>query len=155
MKNCLFVLLIILAARPLQAQSSLCLTGGANIGRHGFAELGLAKRTIGEERHYSVGVTTYTVELKPDRRFIIGPKLGIWGFAMSNLGFGLNLIYYTDFDKGSLVFRPEAGAAFEFGKLIYGYNSSIVNKNFPGVNKHQVAVMFLLKLKDVKEKPKK
>lgn len=50
----------------------------------------------------------------------MGPKIGVWiggGMAM-----GLNLIYYTNFDKNSLVCRPEIGMGIEKFKLVYGYN---------------------------------
>lgn len=155
-KSCLFLFLFSLLSFFSGAQSSLCVTGGASVGNNVFAEIGLAKRSISEERHYGVGVKTYTIELRPGKRTIIGPKVGVWGIAMSNpgMGIGLNLAYYTDFDKGSLVFRPEAGIGFESGKIVYGYNLGLVNSEFTGINRHMVAVAFLLKLKDIKEQKK-
>jgi hypothetical protein len=148
----LFFFLFCTAAFQLNAQPEidLCLTGGVGAGRNGFAEIGLAKRTIGDERHYSIGFTGYSVEFKPGNHFIIAPKVGVWGAAMSPLSIGLNLLFYTDFVKGNLVFRPEAGVALPFLKLVYGYNSALTNKNFAGVNKHNIGVLYILKLKALK-----
>jgi hypothetical protein len=133
-----------------QPETDLCLSGGFNGGRNGFVEIGLAKRTIGDERHYTIGFTGYSVEFKPGNHFIMAPKVGVWGGAMSPLLIGLNLLFYTDFVKGNLVFRPEAGVGLPFFKLVYGYNSALTNKNFAGVNKHNIGLLFILKLKALK-----
>lgn len=148
---------LIISATRLQAQEDryLCFTGGASVGWNVFGEIGLADKIEGDDRHASISVRTYTIEIKPGKRTIIAPKIGIWGWAMTHVAFGLNLAYYTDFDKGSLVFRPEAGVGTNFGKLVYGYNAPIVNTNFRGVNRHQVSAMFLLVLKEIKPKKKR
>jgi hypothetical protein len=136
-----------------QPETDLCLSGGANIGRHGFAEIGLVKRNIGDERHYSIGFVSYSVEFKPGKTFIIGPKIGVWGAAMSPLLIGVNMQVFSDFDKASLVFRPECGVALPFLKLAYGYNVYVLNHDFPGINQHNAAILFLLKLKSLKPRP--
>lgn len=150
------VFAVVFSARTnAQSDNDLCLTGGAAVGRNFFAEIGLAKKTEGDDRHASISVRTYTVEIKPGKRTIVAPKIGLWGWAMTHVAFGLNLAYYTDFEKGSLMFRPELGVGNEFGKLMYGYNAPVVNKDFAGVNRHQVVFAFLVHLKDIKPALKK
>lgn len=135
-----------------QEEKYLCITGGAAIGMNGFGEIGLAKKIEGNDRHGSMSVVTYTVEFKPGPRTIIAPKIGAWVWSMSPLTMGVNLAYYTDFNKGTLMLRPEGGIGWYFGKLVYGYNAPLTNKDFPGVNRHQVSVSFLLVLKEIKKK---
>jgi hypothetical protein len=157
MKKLWFQILAVVVSVQVNAQSDsdLCLTGGAAIGRNVFAEIGLAKRTEGDDRHGSLSVVTYTLEIKPGQKTIIAPKIGLWGWSMTQMAIGLNLAYYTDFDKGSLVFRPELGIGLQFGKLVYGYNAPMVNKDFGGVNRHQVVFAVLMHLKDIKPRLKK
>lgn len=66
------------------------------------------------------------------------------GFAM-----GLNLIYYTDFDRSSLVFRPEIGIGLDKAKLVYGYNWDWT-KGLNSINKHQVGLTYCFTLKRLK-----
>jgi hypothetical protein len=74
--------------------------------------------------------------------FIIGPKLGLY-FGIG-LGIGLNAIYYTNFEEGSLVFRPEIGTTVVGLKIFYGYNWKLTNTNFKGINSHQLGIAFLI-----------
>jgi hypothetical protein len=62
---------------------------------------------------------------------------------------GLNIIYYTDFDKASVVFRPEIGLGIEKAKLVYGYNWKF-NKPFDGINKHLAGLTYSFTLKRLK-----
>ena len=154
MNRLCFLFFVVVFSVPAFAQpeTDLCISGGAGVGKNGFAEIGLSKRTVGDERHYSISFTGYSLEFKPGSHFIIAPKAGIWGAAMSPLCIGLNLLFYTDFVKGSLVFRPEIGFALPFLKVAYGYNSSLTNKNFAGINKHNAGILFHVKLKALKPK---
>jgi hypothetical protein len=66
---------------------------------------------------------------------------------MSPMPIGINLIYYTDFNKGSLVFRPEYGFGIEQVRLVYGYNAKIINSKFNLINKQQAALLYSFNLK--------
>src|SRR5690606_2013571 len=60
---------------------------------------------------------------------------------------GLNTIYYTDFDDGALVFRPEIGFGLSGFKLVYGYNWNLTNKEFRGINSNFVGLTYVLPFK--------
>lgn len=128
-------------------KKDLSLVTGFNQGSYSFAELGLAINHYGKNRHPFSLNYFISNEIKLNQDLIIGPKAGIWiggGYAM-----GLNLIYYTDFDKGSVVFRPEIGIGIQKVKLVYGYNWN-VNKGLFKINQHQVGLTYCFTLKRIK-----
>jgi hypothetical protein len=115
-----------------------------NQGKYGFADFGLIINHYGTNRHPFSLDYFVSNEIKFDKDLVIGPKVGVWvagGFAM-----GLNLIYYTDFDKSSLVFRPEIGIGFENVKFVYGYNWRWT-KSLTNINRHQVGLTYCFTLK--------
>jgi hypothetical protein len=120
---------------------------GYNQGNFGFADVGLAVNMYGTNRHpFSVNYFISN-EIKVSDKTVIGPKIGAWvagGFAM-----GLNLIYYTDFERASIVFRPEIGIGIEKAKLVYGYNAKF-NSSFEGINRHLVGLTYCFTLKRLK-----
>jgi hypothetical protein len=120
---------------------------GYNQGKYGFADIGLAINHYGTNRHPFSLDYFISNEIKLDKDLIIGPKIGVWlagGFAM-----GLNLIYYTDFDKNSLVFRPEVGIGIDKAKLVYGYNWHWTN-SLTNINQHQIGLTYCFTLKRLK-----
>jgi hypothetical protein len=132
-------------------KKELSLLIGYNQGKYGFADIGLAINHYGTNRHPFSLDYFVSNEIKIDKDLMIGPKVGVWvagGFAM-----GLNLIYYTDFDKSSLVLRPEIGIGIEKVKFVYGYNwrwtKSLIN-----INQHQVGLTYcftLMRLTNIKK----
>lgn len=120
---------------------------GFNQGKYSFAEVGIAMNHYGTNRH-PFSLNYYIAnEIKLDRNVIVGPKIGVWaggGFAL-----GLSLIYYTDFSKGSIVFRPEAGVGFRKTKLMYGYNWRWT-KSLTNLNQHQIGLTHCFTLKRLK-----
>ena len=70
----------------------------------------------------------------------------------SAFALGLNMIYYTDFDNGSLVFRPEIGFGLDKFKLVYGYNANLTKNRLDRINKNLVGLTYCFKLKQLKDK---
>ncbi len=73
----------------------------------------------------------------------MGLKAGFTG-GMSPLGVGLNIVSYTNFNKFSLVFLPEIGVHNVIFKLMYGYQSHLINKNALPTNRHQITFGYYL-----------
>jgi hypothetical protein len=117
---------------------------GYNLGHSSYGELGFALHST---FHHMLFVTKFIgSEIRlGGSDFIIGPKVGLY-FGMG-IGIGLNAIYYTNFDEGAIVFRPEIGWTALGAKIFYGYNWNLTNKDFKGINAHQLGVSFLIPLK--------
>jgi hypothetical protein len=112
---------------------------GFTIGRYSkFVEVGVAKSQYKSMRHVSSSTNIFaSVEMKIDdvvsgkseEKFIIGPKIGVWAAGgCGAMAMGANMIYYTDFTDGTLVFRPEIGFGFTHVKIVYGYNVSLTKR---------------------------
>jgi hypothetical protein len=114
---------------------------GYNLGHSSYGELGFALHST---FHHMLFVTKFIgSEIRMGGSdFIIGPKLGVY-FGMG-LGIGLNAIYYTNFEEGSLVFRPEIGTTVLGLKIFYGYNWKLTHTDFKGINSHQLGIAFLV-----------
>lgn len=70
--------------------------------------------------------------------------------GVGGMNVGLNLINYTNFKSNAIRFRPEIGFGFGFFRIVYGYNFAITNKHFEGINKHNVGLNIMIKLKTKK-----
>lgn len=116
---------------------------GYNVGHNSYGEFGFALHST---YHHMLFVTKFIgSEFRlGGSDFIVGPKLGLY-FGMG-LGIGLNAIYFTNFEKGSFVFRPEVGTTILGMKIFYGYNWKLTNRDFKGINAHQLGVAFLIPL---------
>lgn len=114
---------------------------GYNLGHSSYGELGFALHST---FHHMLFVTKFIgSEFRMGGSdFIIGPKLGFY-YGMG-IGIGLNAIYYTNLEEGSLVFRPEIGTTVAGVKIFYGYNWKLTNSDFKGINSHQLGIAFLL-----------
>ncbi|MBX3256155.1 MAG: hypothetical protein KF862_18605 [Chitinophagaceae bacterium] len=122
---------------------------GYSQGRYAFADIGLAINYYGTNRHpFSIGYFVSN-EIKLNKDLIIGPKIGVW--IAGGIAMGLNLIYYTDFDKSSLVLRPEIGIGILKTKLVYGYNWRWTN-SLTNINQHQVDLTYCFRLKRFKSR---
>jgi hypothetical protein len=120
---------------------------GLNQGAYSFADIGLAINEYGSFRHPFAAAYFVSSEVKMGKDVIIGPKIGVWmggGYVV-----GLNLIYYTDFMKGSFVFRPEIGIGIQKAKLVYGYNWKW-KKSFNGIDEHIISLAYCFRLKNMK-----
>lgn len=124
--------------------TGLSLVAGYNQGAYGFAELGLAYNTFSFCAYSTSGALFASVEVKLNDPKTIGPKIGVWMSSMG-LALGLNLIYYTNADKSSLVFRPELGIGAGRAKIVYGYNAQIT-KSLDGINTHQLGVAWCFRI---------
>lgn len=80
---------------------------------------------------------------------VIGPKIG--AHIMYGMAMGASIIYYTDFNKGSLVFRPDVGVGLFSFKISYGCNFKIINTSFGRINKHLANLVIFFKLKKLKD----
>lgn len=124
---------------------------GYNFWNNHFIELGLAHNQLDIQGHHATGYHYFvSSEFKIDRDLVVGPKVGVW--VGGGLGIGLNLIYYTDFDKSALRFRPEIGIGLSRFKIVYGYNISLTNKDFEKINKSNVGLVVLFGIKKVKDR---
>lgn len=114
---------------------------GYNLGHSSYGEVGFA---LNSSFHFMLFGTKFIgSEFRiGGSDFIIGPKVGMY-FGMG-LGIGLNAIYYTNFEEGSFVFRPEFGTTAFVMKIFYGYNWKLSNRDFKGINSHQLAVAYTI-----------
>lgn len=123
---------------------SIQLVTGVTFGRTRFVEIGVAKNTSGVSGHHPYSSTVFaSTEMKFGDKFILGPKIGAWaGGGCGGMAMGLNKIYYTDFDNGTLMFRPEIGFGFSHFKFVYGYNLRLTKNKVPGLD-YSVGSLFL------------
>ena len=133
---------------------SFCLLTGFSLGTYSYADIGVSKNsntTIGYHPFSSAYFAS--TEIKLSDKVIIGPKIGGWiAGGSSAMVIGLNMIYYTDFDNGSLVFRPEIGFGVKNFKLVYGYNANLTRNRLDRINKNLVGLTYCFKLKQLKDK---
>ncbi len=129
-------------------KKDVSILAGYNQGKYGFADIGLAINYYGTNRHPFSLDYFVSSEIKLDNDVIIGPKIGVW--LSGGVAIGLNLIYYTDFDKSSVVFRPEFGFGIDKVKLVYGYNWGWTN-SLNTINQHQVGLTYCFTLKRLKQ----
>jgi hypothetical protein len=80
----------------------------------------------------------------------LGLKTSLW--IGNGYNFGLNIINYTDFRENTLKFRPEVGLGFGNIRMIYGYNFTILNKEFTGINTHNFTLNILFDVKELKKR---
>lgn len=115
---------------------------GYNLGKYSYGEVGVS---LNSSHHLFSFVKFIGTEFRIGQDFIVGPKVGFW--FSGGIAFGLNAIYYTDFDDGALVFRPEIGFGLFGLKLVYGYNWNLTNKDFKGINSHFGGITFSFPVK--------
>jgi hypothetical protein len=127
-------------------KTDFSLLAGINQGRYSFAELGLA---VVKYSYRSAIACFIASEVKLSQNVLVGPKVGI-SIVGNGLGLGFNFLYYTNFHKSTFVFRPEFGMGIEKMKLTYGYNWNW-SAGIPGINRNQVGLTYLFKLKRLKE----
>jgi hypothetical protein len=114
--------------------------------RRAYIEVGFHKTV---RTNYAMFTYGPSIELSPYNHTIIGFKYGGW----TNIYFislGLNTIYYTDFNGGDLIVRPEFGFGIDRFRFAIGYNASIIsNEKFERVKKQkpQLTLNLLLKYK--------
>jgi hypothetical protein len=125
---------------------------GINFKGNYYGELGLAINQYGRVGYHPSAWSIFVSnEFKIDDKILIGPKIGTWiAGGSSAMAMGLNLIYYTDFNQSSLRFRPEIGIGLFNFKVVYGYNISLTNKSFNGVNNSNFGIAILFGLKKIK-----
>lgn len=153
------ILFLILTSGPAYAQvdndstttkRQVSLLVGYNGFKYQFLELGIAGNNVEIYRQHATAVTYFaSAEIMIDKDPVIGPKVGIW--LGNSLVLGLNAIYYTNNNEGSLQLRPELGIGLSTFKVVYGYNAAITNKQFDRINKHMLSLAYtprIVKLKD-------
>ena len=120
-------------------ENSINLVTGFTIGKYSkFVELGIAKSQSKFIRYSSTFTNIFaSVEMKIDdlvsgkseEKFMMGPKVGAWlAGGCGAAAMGANMIYYTNFSGGTLVFRPEIGFGHMNFKFVYGYNFSLTKR---------------------------
>jgi hypothetical protein len=133
---------------------SFCLLTGYSLGTYSYADIGFAKLSSTTLGHHPFSSAYFaSTEIKLSDKFIVGQKIGVWAAGGSGaMAIGLNMIYYTDFDDGTLVFRPEIGFGLDKFKLVYGYNANLTKNRLDRMNKHLVGLTYCFKLKQLKDK---
>lgn len=83
------------------------------------------------------------LEGKEEHTILYAPRLSYQYFdTWMPIGVKANLLYYTNFDKGSFTFRPEVGVNLGTNNyLMYGYNLVITNPDLM-LTRHQVTLGF-------------
>jgi hypothetical protein len=140
--------------KDIIVKRTLCLLTGYSLGAYSYADIGFSKNSTTAIGYHPFSSAYFaSTEIKLGNKLIIGPKIGGWiAGGSSAMAIGLNMIYYTDFDNSSLVFRPEIGFGLEKFKLIYGYNANLTNYRLDRINKHLVGLTYCFKLKQLKDK---
>jgi hypothetical protein len=140
--------------REVIVKRSVGLLTGVTFGKNTFFDIGISMNSNTVVGHHPFSSAYFaSTELKFSDKFIIGPKIGAWvAGGVGGIATGLNMIYYTDFDNGSLVFRPEVGFGFQSFKLVYGYNAILTKHKLDGVNRSLGSIVYCFKLKKLKDK---
>lgn len=117
---------------------------------YSFAELGFAINQYGQDGdHLTAWAYHISSEIKIDDNLMMGYKIGAWT-DVRIFAVGVNTIYYTNFASKALRLRPEIGFGFGKWKIVYGYNVPLTNREFFGINRNNIAVAYLFKLKRIK-----
>ena len=133
-----------------QKQEHLTIITGFQSGTYSFAEIGIGyKRDSFYGHHMATAILGISNELKLNKDFVWGLKVGAWSGGGAGTNVGLNLVNYTDFQNNSIRFRPEVGFGFGYFRMIYGYNFAITNKDFQGINEHLFGINIMLDIKEV------
>lgn len=133
---------------------SIGLLTGFSFGKNTFIEIGISKNSNTLVGHHPFSSAYFaSTELKPGDKFIMGPKIGAWAAGgVGGMAMGLNMIYYTDFDNTSLVFRPQIGFGFQNFKFVYGYNAILTRHKLEGINQNLGSVVYCFNLKKLNYK---
>jgi hypothetical protein len=135
-----------------KVEKDISLITGFQSGTYSFAEIGIGiKKDVLGAPHPSTLIFGVTNELKINKGFVWGLKLGAWtGGGVGGTNIGLNLIHYTSFNSSAFRFRPEVGMGFGHFRMVYGYNFTVTNKHFDQLNTHLFALHILLDLKPIR-----
>jgi hypothetical protein len=119
-----------------------------------YIELGVARSLHVYTRHAITSAGLYAAEEMyfGSRKNIYGTKVGAYAHILL-VDVGAAAVYYTDFKRGNLKFRPELGMGFPNVRFVFGFNiGTIDNKAFQELSQHraQVSVQFLLPVKKKK-----
>lgn len=128
-------------------RTSWGIIGGLNIQKSLYGELGFCKAVYGGHIPVFAGYS-FSAETYVGNEFIVAPKISVLFAAL--LAYRVNLLYYTDFDHGSLRIRPEIGFGIGIINFLYGYNIPITHKRMPNVNEHNFSLVFFISRKIVK-----
>lgn len=140
------------SVKPINPDKNISILTGINFWGNFYGELGVGVYQNRQSGHHFAGLAYFVSnEIKIDDKILIGPKAGVW--IGGGLAFGLNLIYYTDFDESSLRFRPEIGIGMGNVKIVYGYNIPLTNKNFNRINKSNIGIAVMFGVKKIKINP--
>jgi len=146
--------LLVLSTFFVQAQIHLKVevsTQGAGLGAFfnaseqvsgGFAPVNFPEDVYG----FGLGVESplfYRTEAQGENKFTLAPRLS-YEFHSTFLIIGLaaraNALYYTNFEKGALTFRPEIGLTSRGNLyLLYGYNLPLQNRELVPT-RHQITL---------------
>ena len=108
---------------------------GVGLNKNYFIDVGVAKVSTATFGHHPwEGMIYFSNEIHFNNNFLYGAKLGAW--SSMGMGLGINMVYYTDFEQGSLVTRPEVGGGIGGIKIHYGYNFKLTNLAFEKVHRH-------------------
>ncbi len=141
-------------AREIIVKRSVGLLTGVTFGKNTFFDIGVSKNSNTVVGHHPFSSAYFaSTELKFGDKFILGPKIGAWAAGgVSGMALGLNMIYYTDFDNASLVFRPEIGFGFQRFKIVYGYNAILTRHKLEEVNRNLGSVIYCFRIKKLSDK---
>ena len=115
----------------------------AGVGYSGivYVEVGFSRMKAWSTGHHHFTSALYiSNEFHFANRIQVAPKIGTWiSGGSSAIGIGANLLYYSDFSAGKLVFRPELGIGATCGRIYYGYNL-FVSKSDLAVPRNMVGI---------------
>jgi len=137
-------------------RKSIQLVTGFTFGKSRFVEIGIAKNSYTTVGHHPFSSTIFaSTDMKFGEKFILGPKIGCWaGGGAGGMAMGANMIYYTDFNNGTLVFRPDIGFGFGHFKFVYGYNFRLTKNNLAEIDYSVGSIFIGIGVKKLKDKVK-
>ena len=162
------VLLSVLLSLSVQAQRQekvepenmreISFVGGGLYHHYAGIETSFSYSSWNRQRATGFGLmlgSQYHLRESPDMAF----KFSFWITGVYKvLAFSITELYYTDFKRRAVVFRPEAGLSYKRIRLLYGYNvpdfTRWVRPNYP-VYRHSVSLSYVLQMKELMPSTKK
>jgi len=109
-----------------------------------YIEIGLHKTILTDVAVFTHGPS---LEVSPWKGGIVGLKYGAWTNPYF-FSLGLSTIYYTNFQSGSFIIRPEWGIAINRYRIAMGHNlKTFPNEGFNDIKEAKIQVILNVLLK--------
>jgi hypothetical protein len=128
----------------IRHQKDISLVTGLHFGKYIYAEVGLARTWVQSSRRGMGGSAAgISCEIQIGKDILVAPKLSYSIAGATATMAEVNVLYYTDFNNGTFVFRPAGGFGLPHIRLLYGYNVRFGNKRMTGISSNVVSIIAL------------